>query len=488
MTASSRTLGLLSLLSLASLIGCGEQSSKPALAFYDRPHSFPIGEPFVGEDAPLPETVTKAEDCGRARGLDPDGNCQLLNRRELDHGGMVQIPAGDFLRGDTPTRYDADGRLDYPYIYWTGQPLRQDRLPSYWIDGLEVSRAAYAECVAAGSCTAATCLDGSDGRPTDRDLGEADLAAFPQTCVSHSQAAAYCSWRGARLPTEAEWEFAARGPEAWTYPWGHNFRDELGQAIGPVGFDPLDTSYWGLKGFGGNAMEWVAETFDPEANLKVYLADGFRSPEGPLAKAEQAFLRTLVCGADRKDDPSCNTIGIGIRYTYKGGRTGQRAGAYEFAENVTLAEPLLTHAFEGTRALTKDSLLGFRCAKDLGPDDVALTSAKPALPLPLLREEGGYQLFFGVAEAVSRSEAEQFCTQLRAPGDAIGVGSPPAGWRLPSLEEIRATSLWFAGPGPFWTKEGAAEQTFVDEQVSEWAAVEADPASALLVRCIRPAG
>ena len=480
------TTGMLGMLGMS---GCDAKDAKdpsehtPALAYYDHPHTFPAGEPFTGEDIEIEKVVASPEECGRGRGIDPEGLCVVLNTQTLPHGGMVQIPAGQFLRGDIPNRYDADANREFPYIHWSGQPVRPDESPGFWMDGFEISRRAYAECVAAGKCGEAKCLDGSDGRP-DRELTEQDLEFFPQTCVTHSQAANYCEWRGARLPSESEWEYAARGPVGWAFPWGNELRDEIGQTIGPVGYDPFDISYWGLKGFGGNSMEWVADEFDPEANLSTYASKPFRSPEGPLARAKQTYLRTLVCGAERAADPTCEVdeAKLGKRYVLKGGRSGQRGGAYEFPADVTLASPMPNESLERTRAIAQHPLLGFRCAKDLAPEDTRLSSPTPMVNLPLVREVGNTQIFLGVAEAVDRSEAEAFCKALRVPGDSE---TGDTGWGLPTLAQIRETYLWFAGPGPFWTVEGAAEQTFVDTQVSEWDAVEPDPDPALMVRCVR---
>ncbi|MCA9683625.1 MAG: SUMF1/EgtB/PvdO family nonheme iron enzyme, partial [Myxococcales bacterium] len=276
--------------------------------------------PYEGEDKVVPEVVTTAEDCPRGRGIDPEGNCVVLATKAFENGrgGIVQIPAGNFWRGDLPPTTRMKAERVRPYVQWAGQPLRMDQLPSYWIDGWEISRGAYAECIDAGACTLARCLDGSDGSPTDAQLQGQELEAFPQTCVSHQQAEAYCAWRGARLPTEAEWEYAARGPLGWTFPWGNDFRDELGLALGPVGFDPLDISYFGLKGFGGNAIEWVADEYDADGNLRSYLRGEFRRADGPLARSWKEWTRKL-CG-----DRDCE---LGKRYVVKGGRAGARAGA-----------------------------------------------------------------------------------------------------------------------------------------------------------------
>jgi formylglycine-generating enzyme required for sulfatase activity len=464
-------------------LGCNaplEGTSEGAHAWYDEPHQVPVGVPYVEEEVDnSPQVTITPEDCGRGRGIDADTNCVLLRTREHEFGGMVQLPTGPYLRGDIPARYDArpGGGNDRPHVELAGQPLFEDHSPGFWMDGYEVSRKAYAKCVEQGKCSPAVCLDGSDGRPTDPQLGALDLGAFPQTCVTHEQAENYCKQQGYRLPSEGEWEFAARGPEAWMYPWGHDLRDELGLALGPVGFDPLDLSYFGLKGFGGNALEWVAEPFDADANISRYLAGPFRNEDGPIGKAWTAWLEQL-CGGE-----SCE---LGRRYVVKGGRSGARVGAWQLAEGKTVT-PIPTENFEGERVFAQHARLGFRCAADLEAGEVPLTVPKPPPPLPLLRQADGYDLFFGIAEAVDRKEAARFCSVIVAPGDTKPSEGTRVdnGWRLPSLEEIRSVNQWFGGPGPFWTSDGAAEQTYVDSETSEWELITADDAEPLMARCIR---
>jgi formylglycine-generating enzyme required for sulfatase activity len=382
-------------------------TSEASLAWYDQPHKVPPGVPYVEEEVDnSPQVVETPEECTRGRAIDGDGNCVRLRSREHEFGGMVQMPAGAFLRGDIPSRYDArrggpNAGDQRPRVELTGQPMFEDHSPGFWMDGYEVSRKAYAKCVEQGRCTPAVCLDGTDGRPTDRQIGEQDLGAFPQTCVTHEQAKNYCEQHGYRLPTEGEWEYAARGPEAWMYPWGHQLRDELGLALGPVGFDPLDLSYFGLKGFGGNAIEWVADPFEPDANLSRYLAGPFRSDDGPIARAWKAWIEEL-CGGS-----SCE---LGERYTVKGGRSGSRAGAWQLSKGKTFAS-IPTENFEGDRAVAQHERLGFRCAADLEAGQVPLTVAKSPPPLPLLKQADAYDVFFGVAEAVDHAEAAKFCSR-----------------------------------------------------------------------------
>jgi len=465
-------------LTTLAALGCDGRPAADAEAFYDAPHSFPQGVPYDGPESrgggeSKPGDAT--EECGRTDGLDAQGNCVRLALREHEFGGMVQIPAGAFVRGDIPMRYDGRDARTRAHVRFPGQPLFPDQLPSFWIDGYEVSRRAYDKCVAEGKCTPAVCIDGSDGIPTNIELTDEQLAAFPQTCVSHEQAEAYCGWRGHRLPTEAEWEYAARGPLAWMYPWGNQLRDELGIALGPVGFDPLDISYFGLKGFGGNAVEWVADEFDPDGNLSAYLGGSFRSEDGPLAQAWDQWMAGL-CG-----EPGCE---LGTRYAIKGGRTGARAGAWQVAEGKAIAE-LPTENFEGYPIVAQHGRLGFRCATDLDPDTPPLTNPADAVPIPLVRDHEGLTLFRAVAEAVSREEAARFCQVLVAPGEAKELPPGGHGWRLPTLAEIQTLHVFYPGPGPFWTAEGAAEQTNVTTEEATWAAIEADDGDALMAACVR---
>lgn len=192
--------------------------------------------------------------------------------------GMVRIPTGIFTRGSDTGPEDQ-------------QPARQIQLPNYYIDRTEVSAAAFAECVRVGACESARAYP---------ETGAADL---PAVGVSWQQAHDYCLWAGKRLPTEAEWEKAARSSTAWAYPWGEtldadhaNFADgssfetrgekDKYRALAPVDSFPDGASSYGVINLSGNAAEWVLDWYSPS----YYKRAPKRSPAGPL-RGRQKVVR-----------------------------------------------------------------------------------------------------------------------------------------------------------------------------------------------------
>jgi formylglycine-generating enzyme required for sulfatase activity len=133
-------------------------------------------------------------------------------------------------------------------------------LDAFWIDQTEVTNTQYRQCVEAGVCQAPPEACDYGG------YGHAHRADHPVLCVDWYGAVAYCEWAGARLPTEAEWEYAARGPDSVTYPWGNrtpdstllNYAGNVGDTT-KVGSYPDGASWCAALDMAGNVWEWVAD-------------------------------------------------------------------------------------------------------------------------------------------------------------------------------------------------------------------------------------
>ena len=202
--------------------------------------------------------------------------------RSTDGMIMVYVPGGEFRMGTT-------GSLD--------APVHSVALDSFWIDQTEVTNAQYGRCVAARTCSAPTTC--SWGEPTYVDSAKAD---HPVICVTWQAARIYCEWAGGRLPTEAEWEYAARGPDASIYPWGDEFDgtrvnscdincphddqkvtdyDDGHAQTAPVGSYPSGAGWCGALDMAGNVWEWVADWHGP------YPLARQTNPTGPESGSER---------------------------------------------------------------------------------------------------------------------------------------------------------------------------------------------------------
>lgn len=156
--------------------------------------------------------------------------------------GMVQIPAGSYQVGNGAGggQYAAAQSID---------------LPSYWIDRFETTNAEYADFLAETGATVPSSWNGNSYPPGEDD--------FPVSGVDWATAVTYCGSLGKRLPTEAEWEVAARGSENLLYPWG----DEQNEVTLPtnstyaIGDITANRSSFGLFDMAGNVWEWVAEPY-----------------------------------------------------------------------------------------------------------------------------------------------------------------------------------------------------------------------------------
>jgi formylglycine-generating enzyme required for sulfatase activity len=180
--------------------------------------------------------------------------------------------------------------------YAAEKDAREVTVSSFFLDRDEVTVAAYAMCVRSGACAAVETRIAPSSAPWLADMialdacngSRDDRVRHPVNCVTWNQARAFCAWAEKRLPSEAEWEYAAGGANRWSYPWGGvEFEDDMqpgfvsacgrecplaGKGLAyedafpttaPVGSFPAGTSPSGIDDLAGNVWEWVADPYCP---------------------------------------------------------------------------------------------------------------------------------------------------------------------------------------------------------------------------------
>jgi formylglycine-generating enzyme required for sulfatase activity len=217
-------------------------------------------------------------------------------------GDMVMVPAGEFSMGCADDAKCPDDE----------QPQHTVSLSAFEIDRTEVTQGAYTACVMDGACLPPSC---------DWSCDSADL---PASCVTWSQASAYCAWAQKRLPTEAEWEKAARGQQGNKYPWGDAApscatanMSGCGDAPKAAGSLPAGASPYGALDMAGNMVELVADWYD----AAYYAASPAADPPGPASgKRYSGRGGGFKSGADymrasKRDwyDPTDTAASLGFR-------------------------------------------------------------------------------------------------------------------------------------------------------------------------------
>ncbi len=182
--------------------------------------------------------------------IEPKAGTRRISAR--DGKLMVWVPRGEYRMGASIE----DGTANYDE-----HPARTISVGGFWMDATEVTNAEYLRCVDAGACS-------PPHRRTEFD--DPNMSDHPVVWVTWFQAANYARWAGKRLPSESEWERAARGGSTQRYPWGHQFQQWKVNGVGSEGGDPFPGiapvgSYppgaWGLYDLLGNVAEWVADTY-----------------------------------------------------------------------------------------------------------------------------------------------------------------------------------------------------------------------------------
>ena len=244
---------------------------------------------------PLPPTSTVAGVPATPASIGTPSEAGSTMVSATDGATLVYIPTGEFWMGSTDE--EAGPRVDQ-------QPRHKVFLNAYWIDRLEVTNGRYKLCVDAGVCQSPV---KSDSTTRKNYYGNPDYADYPVIWISWSDASTYCRWAGRKLPSEAEWERAARGDDGLNlFPWGSrepdgelaNFCDancsfdwkstsidDSYADTAPVNLFSAGASPYGLLNLAGNVWEWVLDFYSQD----FYSSSPFENPTGPLSGVERVL-------------------------------------------------------------------------------------------------------------------------------------------------------------------------------------------------------
>jgi formylglycine-generating enzyme required for sulfatase activity len=297
------------------LVGCGKSEITPteassSLIVIPTETEIPTVAPTITPTfTPPPPTPTPAPGIGSTL-TGTDGTT------------MMFIPAGEFIMGGTQTLVglikdtfgNAEARLDWFKVnrdFSDSEPAHPINLNAFWIDQTEVSIAQYKKCIEAGQCAEVAPQTGHNYDTYMPKYNDPEYANHPVSFVNWEMANDYCTWAGRRLPTEAEWEKAARGTDERIFPWG-NFQTQEQVSNLPLGCSdkisvspytapgypapacdqplypdiedtnevdsyPLGASPYGVLNMGGNVSEWVSDWYSPT----YYLSSPVDNPQGP---------------------------------------------------------------------------------------------------------------------------------------------------------------------------------------------------------------
>ena len=222
---------------------------------------------------------------------------------DLDQMEQISVPSGAFEMGANRDDKTADA---------DEIPQHKVYLDSFWLDRTEITNAMYTRCVTAKRCTP----------PAHSDrYSKPEYANHPVLGVAWTQAQSYCMWAGRRLPTEAEWERAARGTDGRIYPWGNfppeknllNFNQQMNDTTA-VGSYLDGASPYGALDMAGNVWEWAADWYDVypggDANASSDFGQKYRVMRGGSWSGTGNFVRSAY---RNRFDPANSYDVIGFR-------------------------------------------------------------------------------------------------------------------------------------------------------------------------------
>jgi formylglycine-generating enzyme required for sulfatase activity len=240
--------------------------------------------------------------CGKKEEAQTEETPAVDQKPAINYGEMVLIPAGEYTIGTN------EKDPSEPKNFTTAYPEHKAKVDAFWIDKYEVTNKQYLDFSIKTSYEPEGAAEGK----TWRTFFSAEKAYVPVVYITWKDAEAYCKGMGLRLPTEDEWEAAARGPNANRYPWGNdwassktNTADAGSRHPVAVGEFAEDVSPFGVHDMFGNVQEWTATTFkayagNPKAGDSQF-NQGYKSIRG-LGSAYQGgkslglFTRTAYLG------------------------------------------------------------------------------------------------------------------------------------------------------------------------------------------------
>jgi formylglycine-generating enzyme required for sulfatase activity len=258
--------------------------------------------------------------------------------RPVDNMVMVYVPTGNFSMGDTSQQ--ALTECQQPYngdtcqasMFTNEQPVHTLYLDAYLFDKTDVTGAMYEKCVNAGICK----------KPDSASYGDPKRDNHPVDWANWYDAQKYCQWVGARLPTEAEWEKAARGTDGRTFPWGNNpptcklantnlAQDNGKNCVGDT--SPVDAFSAGASPYGaldmvGNVMNWVSDWYSaiyyatsPSSNPTGPTSGTFRVVRGSEFGGNLVGYRVTVRSSNNPDEFSSLANGMSFTIGFRCARS-----------------------------------------------------------------------------------------------------------------------------------------------------------------------
>ena len=231
----------------------------------------PVVAPVTGQMSPTPTEAEPATTATQASTAAAALKAEITDSKGVE---LVLVPAGDFSMGSNTS--DA---LDE-------KPAHTVFLDGYYIDKFEVTNAQYKACVDDGKCDPPKHLYFFPESPGKTYYGNSQYDNYPVIYVNWNMAKAYCEWRGASLPTEAQWEKAARGgTDERIYPWGNDLQCRQANYLKCVNHTSAVGSYsdgkspYGAYDMAGNVLEWVADWYSADYYENLFSSN----PTGPIS-------------------------------------------------------------------------------------------------------------------------------------------------------------------------------------------------------------